>query len=876
MSSQTRKEPRLFRSASRKMSDCLKQSCREPVMWMLFAVCLVSLFFGKDAAAIGIACAILAVLRCVSCAASLYFSERTDADMEIWDEPHCRVLRPRRNGTSAQLLRMHTRHLQVGDEILLYPGDIVPADAMLLASDRLVVSERPLRADKENAAAVRLAKDARATADGGESIHSPANLVYAGSVVEEGCARARVTAVGQDTHVGAMTGGLAPAHPRRIPDAFVHMRKKLSVWNLILAFLVIPVTVIGILTMQYRVGLLDLLLVSLSLAVLTLGEHVVALCQYVAARQRHTAAHDRDHDNSVHIKTAVAQEKLGVVTDLVLMGSAALHNGIARPTQVIMLDATYKPEESDVSDALRRLGEWLYLYKLAVATEDYPIESDVLPDIPDAMEREEIHAIDGLLSWIKPDTEGLSAYVSGVRRDRAGVVSVSVNATETEDASVMRVIMTNDGSIMDTCTEAVTAEGLVSLRDEDREVLYHTWQEARAMGHRLRFVVTEHGGFRCLEGMLSMLPDVCPKTKGAIRSLERAGIRVISCVRGVSDENVRAFREAGLTDEMPSVRLDSPNQRDGRRYGYRDMMTHVENGVRAFEGCTAEDVLRYVDACRERGGVVAVLSVEGRDMPLLHAADVAVTCAEIPAKGSAGYQFNGTADSTCANDLCRRRADVIVRRSTANGGGVCGVRRALLAARQLRRGLWSAARFVVVSQILRLVAVLVPLCLGLTLFPAVAVMLSGFVFDMAAVFCYAHADVPSEAGNRAGIAAGWTTPVKAYRWDMIVAGVSALLPWIVVAICMHLNVSFGADAAYFGLLSLLCTQLVLLLTGQPPKRSRATFWIVLLLASLILGTLGVALGAGLHLLWCLILPILQPVAFFTGHLLARVATEKNT
>ena len=181
-----------------------------------------------------------------------------------------------------------------------------------------------------------------------------------------------------------------------------------------------------------------------------------------------------------------------------------------------------------------------------------------------------------------------------------------------------------------------------------------------------------------------------------------------------------------------------------------------------------------------------------------------------------------------------------------------------------------------VSQVLRLVAVLVPLCLGLTLFPAVAVMLSGFVFDMAAVFCYAHADKPSEVGNRSGIAAGWITPIKAYRLDMIVAGLSAILPWIVVAICTHLNVSFGADAAYFGLLSLLGTQLVVLLTGQPPKRGGSTFWIVLLLVALMLGTLGVALGAGLHLLWCLILPTLQPIAFFTGHLLARVITEKNT
>jgi hypothetical protein len=83
---------------------------------------------------------------------------------------------------------------------------------------------------------------------------------------------------------------------------------------------------------------------------------------------------------------------------------------------------------------------------------------------------------------------------------------------------------------------------------------------------------------------------------------------------------------------------------------------------------------------------VAVLSVEGEDVTLLNAADVAVTCApSLYASAEAGHPRissktavshdtlsdpDGHPSSPLATDITRRRADILVRRATPEGRGV--------------------------------------------------------------------------------------------------------------------------------------------------------------------------------------------------------------
>jgi P-type Mg2+ transporter len=99
-----------------------------------------------------------------------------------------------------------------GDVVLLGAGDLVPADARLLESKDLYVDEALLTGE-----AYPAEKDATPPAASAADCAFPRNLVFMGSSVVSGTARALVFATGRATQIGAIAGALRKPAP---PTAF--------------------------------------------------------------------------------------------------------------------------------------------------------------------------------------------------------------------------------------------------------------------------------------------------------------------------------------------------------------------------------------------------------------------------------------------------------------------------------------------------------------------------------------------------------------------------------------------------------------------------------------------------------------------------------
>ena len=233
----------LFGTPPRSFWACLGQTLREPALWLLFAVGIISLFFSRIP--LGLVCVLLTVANAFLCAYLAYRTERTDAAMRAYDAPLCRVLR------GGRVCRMGAEGLARGDILLLHKGDIVPADCRLLRTHSFVVFERELDATDPTRTPIRLEKDAAVipAAGGGHRV-SPPNMAYAGGMVEEGFALALVIAVGSQTHLGGLVGSVPSGRQGRIPALFSGSRKYLAWYNLGMLFLVIPLTALGILTLK--------------------------------------------------------------------------------------------------------------------------------------------------------------------------------------------------------------------------------------------------------------------------------------------------------------------------------------------------------------------------------------------------------------------------------------------------------------------------------------------------------------------------------------------------------------------------------------------------------------------------------------------------
>lgn len=861
----------LYRASARPFHACLKKVLRDPALWLLLAVAAISLFF--DRVALGLVCLLLAGGNAVLCGFFLWRADRIDASFAAYDAPLCRVLRGRR------IHRVGASEIVRGDILVFYPGDMIPADCRLLRTDDFTVSEREISTDPDRPS-VSLTKDAGATPESaGNFRFSPVNMVFAGGVCETGFAIAVAVAVGTETHLGGLTGGLSSPHGGRIPALFKKGSHPLSLYNLGLLCLILPVTAIGIFTLGSRYELLDIFLSALALASVTLTEHILAKGLFLNATLRRAAAKDRDTVNSVDIKSATAPERLTEITDLFLVGTAALHDGKDHAETLLLGDRLYHIDRPEADDEVRTVAEYLYLYRhglLAYPSAGQQEEGSVTADTL-------ITLADAVAEWAEIDTDALLVRAKEPRAEANGISAIFPAPEGNRRVTVM---VTADFERVRSCRNCIRNGLAVPMEEADRSELYRAYREAIRTGRHGLFLVTVAAGESTVRALLTYAPHTCRKTAGAIKSLESAGIRVAVFLRDGSDVSLRALSECGLTENHPPRAADRT-----------PAVSYLDEGIRAFTACDTDYILIAVQALKEKGRTVAVLSVDQEDTPLLAAADLAVTCApSIYASAESGHPVlfsnaasmrdplaapDGTPDSAMATDLCRRRADVVVRRTASDGGGVIGLRRAILRADLYQESVKRIFGYLLLSQAARLCLTVLPLLLGLSALTAPTLLVSGLCVDLLVLLSAAALPLPSTPKERSPVEDALKSPLATHRNGLIAVAVAAVIPTLIAAVCHYLTSGMGGDPARFLMLCLLGLQSAVYRLSPLPRRERSVFFTMLTLVMTYVAALAVALTSGLGLLWSLALPLLSPVLYsavklILDHLTARGASSSKS
>jgi len=852
----------LFRALPRTYGACLLTAMKEPALCLLFAVSVISLFFER--VALGLFSLLITAGHTALCAYFLYRADRVDAAMQsAYDTPLCRVLR------GGRLLRRGAEGLVPGDIILLAEGDIIPADCRLLRTDGFAVSERELGADS-GSPSVYLEKDAGALPETAEALrHSPVNMVYAGGMAAAGRAMAVVLAVGNDTHLGGLLGHIPSVRQRTPMVRLGNAAKGLSVYNLCLFCLTVPLTALGIFTVGDTYEFLDIFLSALALASVTLTEHTLCRMIHLAAAARRAAALDRDRENSAAVKSAATLESLSAMTDLLLMGTAALHDGRCHPEALYVGDKVYRCDRPEADEDVHRVAEYLYLYRKAMET------------LPTAGQGEIPYGelISAFCYWAEPDVRALDLKIKEIRAEAGGASGIFPTA---EGSRRVLVRLTRDFSEVETCThvhDGVSNPATHSAEGRERlNTLYRLYRESVRQGSVPLFILTEWDGVRTVHAMLTYAPHTCRKTAGAVKSLEAAGIRVTALLRDVSDVHARTLAACGLTDRVSSNR---PAPEGESRIPAVEAM---EEGCRAFEGCSEDYVMDCIRDLKAKGRTVGVLSVDGGDIRLLAEADVAFTCAPaLYPSAEAGYPVMDPRDTDGGNILCdrdgspegilgsdrsRRACHVAVSRTSAVGGGLLGVLTAVRAAESFVWATDHTLRFILLSQVVRLIMTVLPLCLGLSISSAPALLLSGYLLDLLVMAAAAQTSAehirPAEQRGKASTR-GWLSVWRAHRAELISVSAVAVLLWVAAGIAVLFEAEIGGDLLYYGLLGLLSLQLALFFTGHFRRDGHrldgTTFLTGLCLVLVYVGALAATLVNGLTLLWALVIPPAGALAY---------------
>ncbi len=850
---ESREDRSLFEAPTPKLWPCVKSALAEPVMWLILVVCVVAMFFNR--VEIGLFSAALLLLHGGLCVYLKYRSLRLHNQLQAYDIPLTRVIR---NG---RLLRVRGDRVVPGDVILLRRGDVIPADARLITSKGLTILEKTLNGDEKARESLLLPKDAKSMPETFPRRHSPEHMVYAGGVVKKGQGRALVIAVASKTHLGGLVERIPESRPYVLPPYLEKLKKSLSVVNLVLAVAVLPLTAIGILTKGVRYEFLDIFMSTLALSVLTLTEHTVMLGMYSYASVAAMSNEDADRENTADIRTPQTLEKLCHMDHLILLGTAALHDGEWHPVYASTGGDSHTFDHGEAPPSVIAMAEKLYL--LSVGQTDR-LKSGAYRDFPE-LESVARH----ICERVTPDTDSLL-----MRLDRLDADGDAVHVKLRHQDS-MTLYLTDDPNVISYCDLACSDTGDIPMEGEVLDSWQAALQKALSQGMRVQILISERENGRCAEGFVAFRVASCRKTKGCIKGMEHVGICVTSFLRDHIREDKIALTEAGLTDMAPSCDLS-------RLSAAPDYEKLISTGVRSFVNASTGDVLDYIDEIHRRGGCVGVLSVEQVDQPVLEAADIAFTCAPLLLKealsndqpsmsGAQGAVADGAPDSATASDLGRRSAHVVVRRCGAYGGGVCGVRRARLASGQLMRGLRLSLRFVLLSQVLRILLLTLPLVAGIACLSAPALLLSGMLVDALALLCLTKCDMPENgsAPLEASPAEVLREPHRLFKVEWIMTAASAVIPFGIALVTRLLKGSEYGDMAYFCALSLIATQIMIFVTGHMPKRKRVGFFVLVLMLCTYAGLLAVSLASGLHILWSLLLPLIQPVLWLISYAVLR-------
>ncbi|MEO8065267.1 MAG: HAD-IC family P-type ATPase [Candidatus Doudnabacteria bacterium] len=222
---------------------------RNPLMYILLGTVAISLFLRHYSDTVFI------VLVLISNVAVSYYQENKAGNaiqsLKKMVRINARVIRDNNEK------EINSRELTVGDIIILHSGDKVPADARILESRDLQVNEASLTGESKAAKKKSLKLPANSV------IAEQSNMLFMGTIVEEGWSKAVVTGIGLNTQMGEIVHMLSETEEALTPLQ-IQISRLAKYTTAFILFIIAVIFIIGSLRHQ---STSEMLLAALSLAV---------------------------------------------------------------------------------------------------------------------------------------------------------------------------------------------------------------------------------------------------------------------------------------------------------------------------------------------------------------------------------------------------------------------------------------------------------------------------------------------------------------------------------------------------------------------------------------------------------------------------------
>ena len=670
----------------------LKEEITEPMILLLIAVGVLYSILGSLTDALTII--VIIIILVLAEVWNEYRAKRSISALRQLAPPTALVLR---NG---QPVEVQTAFLVPGDILLLKVGQRVPADARLLEAYGLEVDESSLTGESFPAA-----KDA-SVLPSETRITDQTNMLFTGTVITRGRAKALVTATGISTELGRVAGiTKAAKEPKTALQSAMKQLSKTLVWVAFFFSILIPV-------LSYVRGLQpnpgEAVLYGLSLAFVVIPEELPIIITMVLGVGSYALSR-----KGAIVKRLRAAETLGTVTV------------IATDKTGTITENKMRVEHLYFDGAVHSTGEFKENEKAALRTA--LLASDAIRDtamlgnpmaqaILERLKQDGIDVQTLSKDWVLKDELSFD-----VKRKLASYVYQYGNSQIVLSSGAPEKILENSSRILLKGEEAPLTNAIRSEVSNVIGQMARSGERLLAFGyHRLPAdSATDQENLErdiVFVGIIGFIDPPRKEVKGAIQTCQEAGIKVIM-ITGDHPETARTIAN--------QVGINSANVLTG---GEIAKMTDAElkdalKRTFVFARVTPEDKLRLVRLLKENGEVIAVTGDGINDAPALKEAHIGIAMG-----------IRGT-------DIAKESASMIL-----TDDNFATIEIAVKEGRKLYGNLRKGVRYYLACKVALVSIFLIPIIMGIPLpFAPIQIIVLELFMDLAASATFVAE--PEEAGN---------------------------------------------------------------------------------------------------------------------------------
>ena len=596
------------------------------LLWTAAVLCFVP---GVDMPQLGTA--ILAVIF-VNGLFAFFQEEKTDRAVEVLQQlisQKCRVIR---EGTSREI---DASGLVPGDLILLEQGDLVPADARLVEAFQVEVDNSSLTG--ESSPARRYKSDQPILIPGKFLWIELPNIVFAGTALVQGAARAVVIGTGMHSEIGKIAGLTQAIHAEDSPLqkqlrstvlAIAGLAGSLSLVFLLLGWLVAGLSFveafvffIGLFVANVPEGLLPTVTLSLAMAVTRMTK-------------RHALVKNLPSVETLGCTTVICCDKTGTLTQNLMMVQQVHADG----RLIDVSGVGYQPqgefstqgrrlslEEIARSPALRRLLETSLVCNNA-RLERRGASYQVLGDPTEGAllclaEKGGIRGVHQRLH-VNPFESVRKRMSVVVKLEGENGKIVYVKGAPLETLQVCNRILTH-GKVLpldDRQREKIVAQN-DAMAGRGLRVLALAYKDDLELQERTAYPIGDTENDLIFVGLAAMSDPIRAEVPQAIHACHTAGIRVIMITGDYALTAASIGREIGLGAAAP---LRMHTGAEISEMSDQELRSILAKGETIFARTAPEHKLRIVSLLKEMGEIVAVTGDGVNDAPALKKADVGI------------------------------------------------------------------------------------------------------------------------------------------------------------------------------------------------------------------------------------------------------------